>query len=197
MIAAQDIMERLKLLDVRPRWHGNGFVQLPLNETQRMHVWGLDTQPRPTNNARIHNHTWRMTSHVLWGVLEHRTYNVSKWHPSGEYNLWEIDGHAFRDPVQSDAELTGLYKLATGSVYDFPAGQFHESVAQHALTVITKTKSPTDADLPQTLAPYGEEPYDAHGDTMMSDEAMWMAIHTAIAFMDEWGRRQLMKVLLP
>ncbi len=164
-----------------PRWHGNGFVQLPLNARQRLHVWSNETTPLPENNATTHNHVWGMRSFVLMGALTHETYNVTM-DGEGRYDRHMVNSeNEFVRVARVSAYSTGRYRLAEGSGYFFPSGSYHTSVAASAMTLIDKEPMPFAPPGPDVLSPHGEEPYNAHGVSKLSVDEMWSIIQRAIA----------------
>ena len=74
----REILSRLRKRGFQPRFHGNGFIQLYLNDakTKRLHVWHPDHAPQRDHNAQIHDHRFEMTSNVLVGKLRHITYDA-------------------------------------------------------------------------------------------------------------------------
>src|SRR5580765_3414507 len=94
-LAALVLTDKLKLevengrrSGLRPRIHGNGFVQLDLTERRRLHVWGDSRIPRRLVPSQIHDHTFSFTSEIVIGQLVHRTIGV-QFDPSGAYDLYK------------------------------------------------------------------------------------------------------------
>lgn len=194
------ITKNLQAAGLRPRYHGNGFTQLYLSPSFRLHAWHPDLPVDEDNNATIHDHIWDMTSEVLRGKLGHRTFNL---HRTGQIThdvYWinqpavrEETGDVFTRAFSAVPVETGEYEIAQGSAYAFAAGQFHESYAVDPLTVTLMQKGP---DLlspgPRLLAPFDEEPFQAFGPgTQPAPEALWKIIDDALALLDRPTIRQI------
>jgi hypothetical protein len=54
----------LKERGVRPRVHGNGFIQVDLTADTRLHVWGDKRIPRQNVYTPIHDHVFGFESTI-------------------------------------------------------------------------------------------------------------------------------------
>lgn len=57
-------------------WFGLGFIQIKLNDKERMHFY-TDLLPKTTTEEEIHNHRYNFTSQILKGNLWQDIYEVS------------------------------------------------------------------------------------------------------------------------
>lgn len=74
---------------LKPRFHGNGFIQVYMAPDVRLHIWHPEFPATRVENAKIHNHRFDFTSTVLQGnLLDHR-YGVTLM-DGGPYDLYEI-----------------------------------------------------------------------------------------------------------
>ena len=161
-----------------PRFHGNGFVQLYLTSTTRLHVFHPSLPPK-VHNSLIHDHRWDMYSHVLLGRLTHSTYHLT---PMGHMAVYEApEASKAHELVQKgsyyNTEHTGNNVFAAGSEYWLPRHQFHASEAS-VLTMTFIEKSNQSKRPCRILAPNNETPDHAFGYTI-PETAMWSAIEEA------------------
>jgi hypothetical protein len=169
--------------------HGNGFIQLDLNPegTIRLHVWD-DEIPRQKVATPIHDHVFDLQSTVLLGTLIHETFEVPDW--EGEdylvYTAQQQEGtqNTILAPVSTtpvNASITQRLILGKGSIYTFPAGEFHQSDHQGTtVTIMEKRNAPLDYGRPRVLVPVGQEPdNDFHRDAHDPD-MLWDIIERAV-----------------
>jgi hypothetical protein len=189
------LIAQLRTLHTNPRFHGNGFIQLPLSANKRLHVWDRHLPPIEDHNATIHDHTWKMRSQVLAGRLEHRTYDArvhGTFAIETPWTIFELEGtQSGRSKPKADGypcslTLTGTYEMSSGSSYFFDRNKLHESysVADRTVTIIEKFPEPDDFKFPRVVAPRGQRPVDAfdeHHTHQLS--TMWAVIEEAIAEM--------------
>lgn len=165
----------------RPRFHGDGMVQLYLSKHVRLHVFH-PWLPPTVQNARIHDHAWDMHSQVLTGVLHHTTYNINLA-TVGPFMVNEArsgcgsTGGGLTKCHRCDTKQTGENHFAAGSEYRFPHHEFHEvGTSELSMTVIRKSNY---SDLPpRIIAPWDEEADNAF-DHNISEYDLWRAIREA------------------
>ena len=172
-----------------PRYHGNGFVQLYLNDDHRLHVWHPLLPVSEENNSRIHDHMWDMASQVLLGQLGHITYALD--FEDSSHDMYAINQPEARRQSDNDvvftfqdtvaARATGNYLMNTGSIYHFQHGLFHQSVvADGVLAASLLRKGPDILEYPRMLVASGEEPFQAFGKGVAPPEAdLWEALREA------------------
>lgn len=172
------------LFKQKPRYHGNGFVQIYLTKSHRLHVWHPDLVKPVEHNAQIHNHRYDMSSEVLHGCLSHTLYHVSDDRPShnapNSMSSWMINGYGnFEMVADVFCNEIGTCEMVKRSKYTFRTPYFHTSNAQEftvTLFKIGEAKYPH----PIVLAPRGEQPYDAFAEGIApSEEDLWRAIRDA------------------
>lgn len=168
-----------------PRFHGNGFIQLYLSSTTRLHVFHPSFPPKVTNSL-IHDHRWDMHSHVLLGQLTHSTYKLT---PMGFMSVYEAPeaskAHSLeRKGSNYNTLFTGRNTFAAGSEYWLPQHEFHTSEASE-LTMTFIEKSNQSRYPCRIVAPTNETPDHAFGYTI-PPSAMWSAIEEAY---DAYGAR--------
>lgn len=197
------MIDLLRSLGTAPRFHGNGFVQLPLPSGRRLHVWHPMLPPIPGHNATIHNHVWDMQSRVLLGHLLHVTYEMfsAVFHMGqATHDIYEV-GEQAPDTRSGRCvcRVTGEYTMAAGSVCVFPEGQWHESHMAYpdtiTATIMEKRAAREDAR-PLVACPVGETPTDAFApEHQPLDLIMWRAVEAATHDMTPSARRELEEAL--
>lgn len=189
------VIDQMKELGVKPRFHGNGFTQAQLNGTQRLHVFDPNLPPIPDHNATIHDHVFEMESRILLGVVEHVIYG--RWHsgPPQFFDTYRVDRATdtlVREGGKSAYGVIGWHKMSAGSSYFFGAGHMHETKAGgYAATLMTKIPVP-GADLdnkePFVLCPVGEVPVDAFDPKWQPEQdEMWSAIYRVLRMLTPTG----------
>jgi hypothetical protein len=170
----------------RPRVHGNGFIQLDVNDHQRFHFWGHPGIPRQARPSPIHNHVFDFHSHVLKGCVTNVVYDPV-WRDDGLYSEWQAvpdprPGH-HSSTLQRTGRRCDLFVFKPGlnvcrTSYAAVGADFHETlVHEPSVTCITKT-GPTLQQRPNGPKPsvlmYGfDEPdntFDRHG---FADAMLW------------------------
>jgi hypothetical protein len=138
----------------RPRVHPNGFIQVDLDEANRLHVWHPNLRyTRPTFHA-IHDHIFNLASKVYSGRLVHVVYDASCEESYGykvTHQRWQVEACGgpntiLRPTEESPCWLKDVqaYVLQPGDEYKFLAFKLHESLANEpTMTIMTKS----DADL--------------------------------------------------
>lgn len=162
-----------------PRVHGNGFIQVDLDPTHRLHVWGHPDIPRQSVNSPIHDHIFGFTSTCLVGRLVNVVYMVSPvWENYvGAFDLYEAQppahghdsklvlvenaGYAFKvTPTRTDT-------VVPGQTYDIDILQYHETFATEPSATVIKNngqtiqQNPGSRRKPRVLLPMGVQPDNA------------------------------------
>lgn len=174
-------VEELREQGRKPRVHGNGFIQLDLNDsgTRRLHVWHEDI-PRQVVATPIHDHVFDMRSTVLTGTLIHEELRPRD-HYFGTHKIYTArqEGGTQNTILVAAPGLVSLdvvqrLVLGAGSIYTFPALKLHTS--DHVgltATVMEKIKAPKGYGRPRVLVQVGTEPdNDFHRDGF-DPETLW------------------------
>lgn len=167
------------LFKEKPRYHGNGFVQIYLTKSHRLHVWHPDLAKPVEHNAQIHNHRYDMSSEVLHGCLAHTIYGDS-YRAEDRRSVWSIlsYGEFKREPDIYISEI-GTCEMVKRSKYTFRAPYFHTSNAQEFTVTLFKIGEHRLAH-PQVITPPEELPYDAFAEGIAPpEEDLWQAIRDA------------------
>lgn len=172
---------------MKPRVHGNGFIQLDLDENKRLHIWGDPRIPRQQISTPIHTHIFDFTSNILKGRLIHIEYNI-KLHPKGAFKMYKAVPKSYEDTDLMDN--TGHYcnivpydtkVILAGGSYKFTANRFHENYAPEPTVTIIEKQGLTLAQNPEgprpiVLVPVGQEPDNAFSRHDYEQAFLWYII---------------------
>jgi hypothetical protein len=120
-----------------PYWFGLGFIQLKLNDYERMHFWCPEI-PRP-EREEIHNHRYDFVSKVLAGSLHHSVYHLDALVDSRdslrladtcEWEIFETDCQPGKEGTVETVtpcmlSHVGDFRLSAGSLYELPHTTYH------------------------------------------------------------------------
>jgi hypothetical protein len=167
-----------------PVVHENGFIQLPLSDRIRLHVWPDGPIVKQATDSPIHDHRFAFESYVLRGMLTHIEYEWWQDQTKPTHRL-----HVVKPPKPglTPTDETGFlkihsqYRLGADSAYTFGARRFHQSIG-HGLTatVMVKTKNYPEYD-PRVLCPIGQVPDNDFNRATSNDPALlWGYIERAV-----------------
>jgi hypothetical protein len=181
------------VLGNRPRIHGNGFLQLDLSDTARLHVWGDPRIPRQCTPTPIHDHMFAFSSLIMRGIMTDIRYTpcVSE-EEDGTHWAYKARVREGEDTILVPANTTKPYYMTPisrqtytpGQSYTMAVGEFHES-RPNGLTVTVilkqgKTLSQGGAS-PTVMVPKGMEPDNRFNRyLMLSEDEMWKIIMDAV-----------------
>lgn len=169
-------LELARVAGIEPRVHGNGFIQLDINERQRLHFWGHPKIPRQSVPSPIHNHVFDFTSQICKGTLTNVEYREI-WSPGGLYGCWQAYARNGADTGLQDTgrrcnlQVSNIKILEQGDGYFAHGPTFHETlVHEPSITLLTK-QGPTlqqnpNGPRPSVLVAGYYEPdnaFDRHG----------------------------------
>lgn len=162
-------LNALREQGVKPRVHGNGFIQLDITERVRLHVWGHPGIPRQKVQTPIHNHVFGFTSECLLGRMLNVVYALGR-SDGASYRVFEPETRQGEDTILVDSghETKATPIRVEQTVRGFPCTYalhpyvYHETLTpEPAITLITKS-GPTVAQgatqRPGVLVPVGVEP---------------------------------------
>lgn len=183
----QDYMhyDYLHSLGNEPRLHGNGFIQLDLDDGKRLHVWdpALEGMGQMVRTG-IHDHRFSYHSLVVYGRQVHQEYRIVVGFDLRVYEPQRREGTEDTKLVPSDpskvpdvrAIVGNRLEIPAGFSYTFEAKEFHDSIPL-GLTATIMTKTHVDRNhTARVLVPIDEEP-DNEFDRESVDKAMlWDSI---------------------
>ena len=138
-----------------PRVHGNGFIQLDLNDQWRMHFWS-DAIPRQDPHTPIHDHVFGFTSWILKGSLTQVEYVKARRHeaPAQPFNAYTYQSVA-RGGRGFDAALEKINgprtwlregvrsRFHAGESYTMAPLEIHETIAHGPSVSLIQKDAPT------------------------------------------------------
>lgn len=186
-VELDQITELCRADGIRPRVHGNGFIQLDLTERKRLHVWGDPRIPRQKIPSTIHNHTFSFRSKILIGQLVHREINLIESR-NGAYEIYQAvcnEGEDTRLDKRVGRVAAIIIKeqvLRKGDTYTFQAKEYHETVAPWLCVSVIDKDGPTLAQggpNPNVLVPFGLEPDNTFNRNQLHPDILWKIIFEA------------------
>lgn len=156
------------------RWHGIGVLQAYVFEGDyeaRVHIWANDLMlPGIDVSGDIHNHRFKMRSHILVGELEHHEYDVEIGGDGYDvYDFVHAREHTNENrsdmrllPSQVGATVTD-HQFCPGESYTFERGAFHRSSPHPTSYVVVTLVEKMDQrdERAKVLAPHGKPPVPA------------------------------------
>lgn len=174
----------------KPRVHGNGFLQLDLNDegTRRLHIWH-DDLPRQTVATPIHDHVFALRSEVILGTLIHEVLEpVGAWDEDATHVTYRAQQEPgtqntilVPDAGQVKLKVTQRLILKAGSIYTFPAYELHQTDHRGiTATIMEKIKAPLEYGRPRVLVPIGQEPDNEFHRDGFNEEYLWDFVELAL-----------------
>jgi len=167
-----------------PRVHGNGFIQLDMTPTRRLHIWGHPDIPRQTVSTQLHDHTFGFRSRILMGNLEDVRLEAIP-DPKGAYMTHRAVIRDKEDTVLQPTgervtmEITSVNVYTAGDYYVMPSLAIHESKPRGlAVSIIEKT-GPSLAQSgpsPRVFVHHGESPDNNFNRYAFPVEELWRII---------------------
>ena len=173
-----------------PRVHPNGFIQVDLSAQLRLHVWHPLLPYRQRTYHPVHDHTFDIMSHVYSGRLVNVCYAIVP-DEDGTHVRWQVEEVAGTDtelrPTGGRVRLAYQYAepVQPGEGYEFPAYQFHESMANEpTLTIMEKRnraglKEGADCQGASVIVPVGVEPDNEFRREDADPAVLWKLIEEA------------------
>jgi len=144
--------DKLRALPKGPRLHPNGFIQLDLTDTVRLHVWPDKSVelPKPKVLTVIHDHTFDFVSTVVVGQLTNLIYEFEE-SPSGPWHLYSVKPYAvvkhwvpmmLLDNRRYASLVVDASIIHRGESYEFQAFKFHETLWDAFTVTAVKISNP-------------------------------------------------------
>lgn len=180
-----------------PRVHGNGFLQLDLSDSARLHIWGHAAIPRQTTPTPIHDHRFAFSSLILKGSMTNCLYEAI-YRPRGVEDNAIKPTHLEHTAMVRDRQDTILVstdryfaldaKQATtylpGDSYSMKVGEVHESItSQPTITIILKhgPSLTQGGSSPSVFVPLDTEPDNTFHRYSMDHELLWAIIFDEVS----------------
>ena len=174
-----------------PRVHGNGFLQLDLNQGSRLHVWGHRDLPRQRVDTGIHDHRFGFVSTVLVGRVVNAnwlTIETSEAVPTHKIYTAVVDSPQSHNTTLSDSgERVHVYIenaqiVLRGEKYRMYPGMFHETFTDRPSATIMQKTTHLVGHSPRVLVPLGQEPdNEFHRDEALPQDRLWEIIEEVLS----------------
>lgn len=157
VVVADLTVDSLRQSGCIPHWFGLGFIQLKLNDSQRLHFWHPDLT-QDVSDEELHDHRYEFTSKLLVGELTHQVFEFVV-DPLGDHEMVQVACEPGKEvdpePIsRGRIHAAGTYVLRPGSQYTFPPTGFHRTVANRAVTLLTR--GPKVAEFARVIRKLGE-----------------------------------------
>jgi len=180
----------MRISGVRPRVHGNGFIQYDIDDRIRLHVWGDPRIPKQKVATPIHDHGFGFTSRVLKGSMTNTLYKFSP-HVHGDFRVYR----AVSTPEGEDSsrlEPTGIIGkirafstdiILAGGEYRMEPFVYHESKVEGPTATMIFKDGPTMAQggsTPRVLVGVNQKPDNEFSRYDADEELLWQIIEDVI-----------------
>ncbi len=164
MVHTEITVEGLRKGGYEPHWFGLGFIQMKLNESERIHFWHPELQA-DVPEEEVHDHRYDFTSTIVAGELVHEVYgfrgNLDRDIADHELVHVSCDPHKavpenLLKPRIGELDLYGTHTMVAGSRYFFPARRFHKTKPSRAVTLLTR--GPIQHEFARVIRPIGSLP---------------------------------------
>jgi hypothetical protein len=146
-------------------WHPLGFLHLALLDAEprrlRLHIWTQRSRREATAPCQVHDHVWRLTSHVLFGRLTNHLVEALPADP-GTATHCEARVHydgALNVLTPSDRLVVlsgvGTTRHLAGDRYDVAPHVLHETTVSWLPTATIVRSEVVHAGWPRTYLPAG------------------------------------------
>lgn len=146
-------------------WHPTGFLVLTLLRGEqgalRLHLWPPGARELGRPCWPVHDHVWDLRSHVLFGAVESRVYDVVD-DAHGEAVLYAVGyGEGRSSCMRRSARRVRVKegaprRIAAGGRYEVAAGEFHAStVAVGDLAATLAATRATERPFPWVVGELG------------------------------------------
>jgi hypothetical protein len=179
-------VQDLKATGKKPRVHGNGFIQLDLNDegTRRLHVWD-ESIPRQTVATPVHDHVFALKSRVIAGTLIHEVLEPIEGDTHRIFRAQQEEGTQNTILVPDEGtvalKVAERFVLPAGVEYEFPAWELHQTDHRGlTATIMEKIDAPQEYGRPRVLVPTGQEPDNEFKRDGIDPETLWPLIERAL-----------------
>jgi hypothetical protein len=136
-------------------YFGLGFIQLKLNDCQRIHFYTAELPPI-TSQEDIHNHRYNFTSEILKGEFTQALYRIVE----GDTHILEKESCKADVKVEEQGkpcgiEFMGNHHYTKGSWYFTTHDVFHRVWANTSINLLTRSEY--KKDLAEVVRPVGQE----------------------------------------
>lgn len=169
--------------DHEPNIHPLGFIHTKVgtveNVALRLHLWPEIERPYQEPRLPIHDHIWRLDSHLLTGRIENRVYDVAETAQEPTHRVYQVSyGSDAPKSILRPTETTvraGLAERSTytaGDHYSVGLNTYHASrVPADRFTATIVATTEFEERPPKVLGPVEEERFEYHRRTWEARKA--------------------------
>jgi len=167
-----------------PRVHGNGFIQVDLTSTRRLHIWGHPDIPAQRTPTPLHDHTFGFISRVLLGTMTNVKYTF-KSNLNGDYVVHKVHVRDREDTVLRPVDERGCLFVESvrhwycGQSYEMSPGEIHFSQPQGLCATIIEKVGLTlsqGGPSPRVFVPVGIEPDNTFHRYDLTSDRLWAIV---------------------
>jgi hypothetical protein len=187
-----EIISGLQYNDKKPRVHPNGFIQVDINEAERLHCWHPELPYRQKTYHPIHDHIFSFESRVLAGRLINVRYATEPYCGWGnKFERYMVQVTEGQETVLVKCPLLEyrVYEnqvdvLQKGQGYLTTAFHFHETLSNiptltHMKKLGTGFVSGPNSNGASVLVPEGVIPDNDFTRAAVDTDLLWDLIHDA------------------
>ena len=120
-------------------YFGLGFIQIKINDSQRMHFYSKEL-PAIIPKEEIHNHRYNFNSKIIKGKFKQEIFDVIEGHD------WILEQESCNEnkPIISNSKkcnvvISSSHTYCEGSEYYINHQTFHRVEADYAITLLTRS----------------------------------------------------------
>lgn len=177
-----------RMKDNVPVVHGNGFIQVWLSGSERLHVWHPKC-PRQHTYTGLHDHRFSFRSTIFRGRIVNRTWDERAgnaydiWTPRQAHDVPNSSQESLLCHTGRTCSLTNGHEdvYGAGEHYDMAIGQIHDGFAHSKMAVTVMRVTGRNLDWPvRVLCPMGLSPDNAFQRHGFGSNWLWHLIEEAM-----------------
>lgn len=185
-------LKAIRAMGSRPRVHGNGFVQLDMTKTARLHIWGDPRIPKQKVATPIHDHVFGFESTILVGRVISLAYIVTPCE-HGDFRVYVPEIREGEDTILKPTDMTVTVEpirvdttnwISARRKYKFPIFEFHEMLIPEPSATIMVKDGPTLAQgaktSPRVLCPVDKVPDNVFNRYDADEDLLWRIIEDTL-----------------
>ena len=172
-------ISRLHATGARPHYFGLGFIQLKVEQDQRLHFWVPTWPAIPGSATELHDHRYDFVSTVLKGCVDQEVFSAppAQAEPfEGCLELVEVDCKPGREGAPAvkgyvKPQLLVSHRVEAGQQYRLGHEAFHRAWSVGP-TITLLERGPIRKDLARVLRPVGT-PFACPFDNAITEGQCW------------------------
>lgn len=167
-----------------PRLHPNGFIQLDLGRTRRLHIWPDPKLPAQQSLNPIHDHAFSFTSTCILGRLLNVEYVFDTLIGSetayATHVLWRAEQKPDSEdtllvplPIYGRVRALGTTHSAAGETYSFEPRRLHDSVPVGLTATVMEKREVLSDYRPVIVVKVGAKPDNRYSRYAIGPKVLW------------------------